>query len=96
MTIDGVKRRDEQMREKRCYQLCLSCEGCKNFTSNRQACVNCAPEYRQCICGSGVRRFLTTDGFVAIKEFGRHDKTGKYVDRGELVRLRQVVHPPLG
>lgn len=56
-----------------------------------QRCVNCAPEYRRCLCGMGKRRFLTTDGFIAIKDFGAVDKQGRDVTRGELVRVRQVV-----
>ncbi len=84
------------MREQRCYQQCTGCEGCRNFTSNRQKCIGCAPEYRRCICAFGKRRFLTTDGFIAIKDFGLPDRQGRRVDLGPLVKIRQVVPPPLG
>lgn len=95
MTLDEVRRRDEKMREQRCYRFCTSCEGCANYTGNRVKCKNCAPEYRQCICAFGCRRFLTRDGFIAIKEFGLRDPQGRDVTKGPLIRIRQVVPPSM-
>lgn len=93
VTADEVGRRDAKMAEKPCFKFCLSCEGCANFTSNRQQCINCAPEYRRCICCFGIRRFLTKDGFIAIKEFGLYDTGGLRRDMGSTIRLRQVTDP---
>lgn len=79
------------MREQSCYQFCDGCEGCRRYDSGLVKCKNCAPEYRRCSCRLGVRRFLTSDGFIAVKEFGRVDRSGRDVTLGPLVRIRKIL-----
>ena len=93
MTALEVKLRDEKMQAKPCFAFCQGCEGCSNFSSNQQKCVNCAPEYRACLCGQGTRRFLTSDGFIAVTQLT--DRRGERRDVGKMTKVRKVVSPPL-
>lgn len=84
----------QRMRRQPCHRRCSGCEGCNAYSAMSQKCLNCAPEFSRCQCRQGKRVWLAQDGFIKMKDFGTADPSGRRVDLGPVINVRQIC-PPL-